>query len=80
MGLCPTCLKSEDDQDEEKKALYKKYKSLLPLSVRLLSIFAKKFCVEDEELIIFVIGKKKYAFNKLCVKEKGYFDKPSRMY
>lgn len=78
--LCPTCSNAEKDYvDSQSKKLYKKYKTLLPLGVRLFSLFSTKYCVEDDELIIFVLGKKKYSFNKLCVKEKGYFDKPRKM-
>jgi len=78
---CPTCYAANKSVGSvEQKQLYRKYKSLLPLRVRLGAFIAQKYCVEDDELIIFVLGSKKYSFNKLCVKEKGYFDKPQRMF
>ena len=79
--FCQTCYGAINGQNiKDKKKLYKKYKNLLPLSIRFFALSSKKLCVEDEELIVFSVGKKKYAFNKLCVKEKGYFNKPHRMF
>ena len=60
--------------------LYNKYKKLLPLKVRLKALGNIKFCVEDEEIILFVLGNVKYIFNKLSVKEKGYFDEPRKIF
>ena len=78
--LCPICDKANKGLgDDQNKQLYKEYKGLLPLSVRAFSIFNKKFCFEDNELIIFLLGKKKYLFNKLSVKEKGCIEKPRKM-
>ncbi|MBR5439352.1 MAG: hypothetical protein IKV61_03955 [Clostridia bacterium] len=64
---------------ESQKALYKKYKNLLPIGARVLVKNSTKFCLEDEEVIIFVVGTKQYMLNKLNVKENGYFDKPTRI-
>ncbi len=77
---CPVCHSAtlvEGDAEARKK--YKEYKGLLSLGVRLKALFAKKYCVEDDEIIIFLVGKKKYIFNKLNVTEKGYVNKPIRI-
>lgn len=77
---CPTCQKllySANDKSSIKT--YNKYKNLLPLSVRFFSLFKKKYCVEDDEMIIFVVGKNKYIFNKSNVTEQGYIPSPVRI-
>lgn len=86
--LCPVCTSarraSESDKSDEKNKVYvenyKHYKTLLPISTRLLSLFSTKYCFEDDEIVLFVIGKNKYLFNKLNVKEYGSIDKPRRVY
>ncbi len=62
------------------KVLYKKYKNLLPLGARLMSVFATKTCAEDDELVMFKLGSHVYAFNKLNVKEKGLIKGPKKLY
>ena len=77
-GACPLCA-SLEYLDEEAKERYKQYRNILPISTRLIRCFSKKYCVEDEELIIFVLGKKYYVFNKLDATEKGYICKPRKL-
>lgn len=57
-------------------ALYKKYKQILPLSVRIFGVFSEKSCYEDEEMALIRVGNSVYAFNKLNVKEKGLIKGP----
>lgn len=77
-GQCKTCRDAEGANVEKAKLLYKRYKDFLPLSTRM-SPTKKKYCYEDEEIILFVVGKKQYIFNKLNVKEFGYVPKPKRI-
>ena len=78
---CHTCFVAENGSGTlEQVELYNKYKGLLPLGARMGAISEKKFCVEDEEIILFVLGTKKYVFNKLSVKEKGYFEEPRKIF
>ena len=78
--MCPLCNSATiANKDQAKKKLYKKYKGLLPLSVRFFGFASKKLCVEDDELIVFMVGKKRYSLNKLSVKEKGFIGKPRKM-
>lgn len=67
-------------KDADGKVLYKKYQNLIPLGTRFVNVFSNKSCAEDEELIMFKIGNKIYAFNKLNVKEKGLIKGPKRIY
>lgn len=79
---CPTCLKF-DLRNSASLVLaaktYKKYREILPLSVRLFSLFKRKYCIEDEEILLFMIGNKKWIFNKLGIMKNGYLKNPVRM-
>ncbi len=62
--------------DPEAKITYKKYASMLPLSAR---IGAKgKYCFENADRILFIVGKNKYLFDKLKLKDTGLLDKPEK--
>lgn len=62
--------------DPEAKALYRKYAGMLPLSAR---IGAKgKYCFENADRILFVVGKNKYIFDKLKLKDTGLLEKPEK--
>ena len=79
-GLCPTCFAAETlDGQQKAKRKYKDYKSALSLGVRFFKAFGKKYCYEDDGIIIFVLGKKKYLLDKLKVKENGYLSKPTKI-
>lgn len=66
------------DETEYKKGnkLYRKYRDMLPLPVRMRSIKLKRYCQEDEDCIMFVIGKNAYIFDKDCKSDSGYLKKP----
>jgi hypothetical protein len=49
---------------------------MLPLSAR---IGAKgKYCFENADRILFIVGKNKYLFDKLKLKDTGLLDKPEK--
>ena len=80
--LCPLCELTDavatktDELDPEDKAeakrLYKQYAKILSVWKRAFSAFKPKYCFEDERLIVFVVGKKQYRFDKLGITEYGY--------
>ena len=77
--LCPTCFAADrllDEQAAKKK--YKDYHGALSLGVRLKAV-GKKYCYEDDGLIIFVVGKNKYLLDKLSLKKSGYLKKPIKL-
>ena len=74
-GLCAPAF-GNNEKDPAAKKLYWTYNGMLPLTSRVAALFAPKRCYEDDELIIFVIGKKKYVFNKLNAGERGYLESP----
>ncbi len=76
-GKCPTCIKADKEADDAAKARYKTYKNFLPILARLGG--GTRACYEDEEILLFVVGKKRYVFNKLNVKEIGYVSKPKQV-
>ncbi len=79
-STCPLCRELKSPKNKEKATLtYKKYKNVLSLRIRLFALNKEKYCVEDEELILFGIGKKKYAFNKLNVTASGFISKPRKL-
>lgn len=86
-GLCEFCKRAENlagesgPQEQSYKQscakLYRKYSSLLPISVRLKHLSAKKYCMDDNDLLLFVFVKEsknggiqsieRYAFDKLQI-------------
>lgn len=66
---------------EQARGLYKQYASILPLLLRMVTCFKykKKYCFEDDGIIIFVIGKRRYRFDKLNAKRMGMIKAASRM-
>ena len=76
--LCPTCFAHTADFDKSEARLrYADYKEMLSLGVRLKYMFTKKYCFEDDGIILFVMGNKKYIVDKLDIKENGYLKKPT---
>ncbi len=76
---CALCQKADESVvSDDAKALYKKYKNFLPLFARF-TFTKNKGAYEDEEIILFVVGKKQYLFNKLNAKEFGYISKPKKI-
>ncbi|MBQ8689060.1 MAG: hypothetical protein IJ515_01705 [Clostridia bacterium] len=75
---CPLCASlAKAPTDTKARARYRTYSGMLPLHTRVASLFAKKACVEDDEIIIFVLGSKRYIFNKLNAGDRGYLKPPS---
>lgn len=86
-GLCEFCKRADNlagesgPQEQSYKQscakLYRKYSSLLPISVRLKHLSAKKYCMDDNDLLLFVFVKEsknggiqsieRYAFDKLQI-------------
>ena len=50
----------------------------LPLSLRVLSVFQKKYCFENQDRLIFFVGNKKYFFDKLTLNDSGMIPKPEK--
>ena len=68
-----------EDQTLEATALYKEYAYILPVAVRMFAAFKKKYCFEDDCMILFVVGGKKYYFDKLEVKNTGVIKAARKM-
>lgn len=73
-GLCSQICEASSTPDlEEAELLYKNYRNMLPLGTRVFNLFNKKYCYEDNQLIVFKVGKKGYLFEKADVYiEKQY--------
>lgn len=57
---------------------YRRYAQMLPLSLRVLSVFQKKYCFENQDRLIFFVGNKKYFFDKLTLNDSGMIPKPEK--
>jgi len=75
-GLCPLCSHAETGSEEARKT-YRKYADILSPARRLSA--GKKYCYEDDEILLFVVGKKTYIFNKLDVAPGGYIAAPKKL-
>lgn len=74
-GVCASAANKNDKRSKPKK-LYKTYRGVLPLTTRIAALTSSKRCYEDNEIVVFAVGNKKYILNKLNIKERGYLDKP----
>lgn len=74
--LCAFC--GSVAHTNEGKALYKKYGKMLPAHVRLTHWGRAKDCREDGDILLFVLGKDRYVFNKLSLRESGYVPSPKK--
>lgn len=74
-GLCAFC-ESTQGYTKAGGKLYKTYSGMLGLGVRLKHLFSKKYCREDGNVLLFVLGEDKYVFDKLNASEFGYIPKP----
>lgn len=75
--ICHFC--ARDDKSSTAKKLYRKYAGMLSLGVRLAHLFAKKYCREEDNVILFELGRDCYVFDKLNFKEHGFIKKPEKV-
>lgn len=78
-NLCSFCYTASYPSDAAKSqavANYKKYSGMLSLALRTKSLFASKYCYEDDDCLLFVIGENRYILNKDDIDEYGYIPKP----
>jgi len=79
--LCDFCSKAITSCENgsvgpEARVTYKKYAGMLPLSAR---IGAKgKYCFENADRLLFVVGKNKYLFDKLTLQDTGVIAPPKK--
>ncbi len=79
-GECPTCRGMGGKGDEQKKLSkkrYTSYKNMLDPMIRLAHAFnSQKYCNEDDGVIVFVLGRDRYIFDKALASDSGYIAKP----
>ena len=75
--LCATATAPDGAAQRIGSENYEKYKTILPLHKRIASVSKQKLCFEDAELLVFVIGEKKYIFHKFWLDTNGYSKSPS---
>jgi len=62
-SLCASLSDSNADVVKTQRELYKKHKNILPFAVRMAG--GAKRCTEDQSAIVFKVGERYYAFNKI---------------
>ena len=65
---CRLC-NGTDDGGKEAEKTYRKYADILSVGRRLSA--GKKYCYEDDEILIFVVGNKKFVFDKKIINGKN---------
>lgn len=84
-NLCNICYNAFNVKEGEQKAinateLYKTYSRMFPLVTRIRYSFSKKYCFEDESMIIFKMGNTKYYFDKISqIKFNGLMVSPKKI-
>ncbi len=75
-STCSFCLRAAEGGGKKERELYRRYAQMLSPFIRLKYFGKKKYCYEDEEKILFVLGETKYLFDKLDVGSEGYLPRP----
>lgn len=63
--------------EKEHRRNYRRYSGMIPLRKRVFLV-GKKYCFENADRLCFVLGKNKYFFDKLKLKDSGLIDKPEK--
>lgn len=80
--MCPLCLDMSGMSEDKKKyaaRVYKKYKNVLSHTTRLKHLFHKKYCLEDDTVLLFALGGDRYVLSKLELAKKGYIKAPTKI-
>ncbi len=75
--LCAFC--ADVDHSENAVKLYRKYANMLSLGNRFFHLFAKKYCREDANIILFELGVDRYVFDKIEAEESGFIKAPKKV-
>ena len=82
-NLCNFCEDALDKANSGKAdqitgSTYRRYAAMLPLGARFGVGKNAKYCFENEDRLLFVVGKKKYFFDKLNLTDDGRIKKPKK--
>ncbi len=81
-GLCSFCssalrqAQSEEPSADKDYALYKRYAQMLPVGIRLKTKASRKSAFEREDIILFVMGEKRFIVKKTDIKDTGALKSP----
>ncbi|HIW01925.1 MAG TPA: hypothetical protein H9892_01090 [Candidatus Protoclostridium stercorigallinarum] len=81
--LCGFCRKALDEAyagSREAKALYRRFSGMLGYRTRLKYFGKKKYCFDDDDITLFVLGGDVFTLDKTGVRADGFIDKPRRTY
>lgn len=76
-NLCAPAMEKKDK--DKAKALYKRYRNMLTFAARFFGGKGDRLCYEDDEAILFTVGRKRYIYSKLATREHGYLSRPVRL-
>lgn len=74
-NMCPMCRAGSLDSEEGKKG-YARYSGLLSPALRVRYIGKVKRCLEDEDMLVFLMGGDRYIFDKKDLEKDGYLPAP----
>ena len=66
-------------QLNEAKARFKRYAKMFPALLRVTKVGVDKLCFEDDEILLFVVGGKKYKLDKLSIGDFGFVAAPQKI-
>ena len=79
-NFCEESLEKANSQkaDKDMQRTYKRYAAMLPISVRMSAGKRAKYCFENEDRLLFVVGHQKFFFDKLKLSDDGRIKKPQK--
>lgn len=75
--LCSPAIQKADLDAAKKR--YRRYRSMLPYRARLFPGKGGRLCYEDNEVLLFSVGRRFYMYSKLSAGERGYLKRPCRI-
>lgn len=76
--FCRNATNAVNARSGSARKLYRRYSGMLGYGVRLKHLFGRKYCFDDEDITLFVLGKDRYILDKTAVNDTGFIDKPRR--
>lgn len=72
---CKLCNSIESISPDSEDNVFKKYGDFFPITRRILTK-SRGVAVEDEDIILFMFGEKKYIFDKTQIQNRGFVENP----
>lgn len=75
-GFCRGAIRAASEDSREARRLYKRFSGMLSYGVRLRHIGVRKYCFDDDDITLFVLGEDRYILDKTNIRKRGLIAAP----